>query len=106
MLHPGMASELARLESEERRRGAAGSRTRRSNEPEWRLSAAGAVGLLALVLIGPIATILAFAGLVAVAVFVSADRRRRAAAGPEIRDPWSAWRVAERDAEEQRQRAA
>lgn len=106
MLHPGMASELARLESEERRRWAAGSRTTGSSDPEWRWSAAGAVGLLALVLIGPIATVLAFAGLVAVAVFVSADRRGQAALGPDPRDRWSAWRAVEADAEEQRQRAA
>lgn len=106
MLHPGMASELARLETEERRRSGAGSRTPGADHTEWRWSAAGAIGLLALVLIGPIATILAFAGLVAGALVVSGRARDRAAAGPEARDRWSAWRVVEPDSAYRRRRAA
>ena len=106
MLHPGMASELARLESEERRRAASGPRAGRSNDPEWRWSAAGAIGLLALALVGPIATIAAFAGLVGVALVLSGGGRGRAATGPEARDRWSAWRVVEAHAEERRQHAA
>ena len=100
-----MASELARLESEERRR-AAGRASGRAVHTEWRWSAAGAIGLLALVLVGPIATILAFAALVGVALVISGRVRGRAAAGPEARDRWSAWRVVEPDAEYRRRRAA
>jgi hypothetical protein len=107
VLHPGMASELARLESEERRRGAARDRTGRSTEPEWRWSVAGAIGLLALVLVGPVATILACAALVAIALLVArGSARDRVPSGPEARDRWAAWRVAEADAEERRQHAA
>jgi hypothetical protein len=106
VLHPGMASELARLESEERSRSAAVSRPARTNIAEWRWSAAGAIGLLALVLIGPIATILALAGLVAVALVVSGRARGRPAAGPEALDRWSAWRVVEPDAAYRHRRAA
>lgn len=107
MLHPGMASELARLESEERRRGAAAPRTRRSTETEWRWSAAGSIGLLTLVLVGPVAMILAIGALVAITLLVAGGSARdRAPAGPEARDRWSDWRVAEPDAEERRQHAA
>jgi hypothetical protein len=106
VLHPGMASELARLESEERRRGATG-RTHRSTGPEWRWSAGGAIGLLALVLVGPIATVVVLGVVVGIVLLVAGGGGRdRASAGPAARDRWSAWRFVEPDAEYRRRRAA
>ena len=111
MLHPGMASELARLESEDRRRGA--RRTGRSTGPDWRWSFAGAIGLLAVALVGPVVTVVAFATLVAAALLIAiampvagGDARDRIATHPQARDRWSVWRAAEPDAEERRPHAA
>jgi hypothetical protein len=108
MLHAGIASELSKLESEERRRGASERRPGPRAEHGWGPSAAGAAGLLAIALLGPVATILLLAAVVAIAaVIVGLDRGRAVGAiGPEPLDRWAAWRVVEPDAEYRRQRAA
>jgi hypothetical protein len=108
MLHPGIASELSKLESEERRRDASGRSPGPRAEHGWGPSAAGAAGLLGIALLGPVATIVILAGAVAIAAGVVGLGRRRGvgADGPEARDRWAAWRVVEPDAEYRRQRAA
>jgi hypothetical protein len=107
MLHAGIASELSKLESEERRRGASERRPGPRAEHGWGPSAAGAAGLLAIALLGPVATILLAAVVAIAAVIVGLDRGRAVGAiGPEPLDRWAAWRVVEPDAEYRRQRAA
>jgi hypothetical protein len=107
MLHPGIASELSKLESEDRRRDASERRAGRRAEHEWGPSAAGAAGLLTLVLVGPLATILALGAVVGIASFVMGFGRSRGvrAVGPEAADRWAAWRVVEPDAEYRRHAA-
>ena len=106
MLHPGMAAELSKLESEERRRNAADQLPGRRAEREWGPAAAGAAGLLALALLGPATTILVSAVIVAAVLLVAGRARRGARAiGPEMRDRWAAWRVVEPDAEYRRHAA-
>jgi hypothetical protein len=106
MLHPGMASELTKLESEERRRDAADHRAGPRAEHEWGPSAAGAAGLLALVVLGPITTILVLAVIVAAVLLVAGHARQGTrAVGPEAHDRWAAWRIVEPEAEYRRHAA-
>jgi hypothetical protein len=107
MLHPGIASELSKLESEERRRDASERRAGRRAEHEWQPSAVGAGGLLALALLGPGVTILVLAAFVSGALLVAGRARNEtpSAIGPEARDRWAAWRVVEPDAEYRRHAA-
>ena len=107
MLHPWIASKLSRLESEDRRRDASDRLPGRRTGHEWGPSAAGAAGLLILVLVGPLATILALGAVVGMATFVLGFGRGGGtpAVGPEAEDRWAAWRVVEPDAEYRRHAA-
>ena len=106
MLHPGMASELSKLESEERRREASERRAGRTAEHEWGPSAAGAAGLLALAILGPAMTILVLAVSVAFVLLIAGrGRHGTRAIDPEARDRWAAWRIVEPDAEYRRHAA-
>lgn len=105
MLHPGMASELWKLESEERRRNAADHRAGRRDEHDQGV-AAGAAGLLALAFLGPATAILVSAVVLAAVLLVAGRARFRThAIVPEARDRWAAWRVVEPDAEYRRHAA-
>ncbi|HEX5938463.1 MAG TPA: hypothetical protein VFZ75_12380 [Actinomycetota bacterium] len=108
MLHPGIASEMSKLESQERLREASVRRPGPRAEQGWGPSAAGAAGLLAIALLGPVATILVVGAMVAIAAVVVGLGRGRGmvAVGPEAQDRWAAWRVVEPDAEYRRRRAA
>jgi hypothetical protein len=125
MLHPGLAMELAKALTEERRRDAldrrrsAGERDRLAAREEADravraadhvLSALGALALLAILLLGPPAALVAVAAAVALAIapaiapaLLARLAGRRSARSP---DRWQRWRSAEPDAEYLRRRAA
>jgi hypothetical protein len=117
MQHTGLAKELAkatvdeRRESARRRHGLPTERARSAREGapdkalDRSLSLAGALSLLALVVLGPTGIALA-AGVAAVAIAWTAWRpapaspdREWSAEVPEASDPWLVWRTVEPDAE-------
>jgi hypothetical protein len=125
MFHAGFAEELARTLAEDRRSGSAwrrlsagdrariqareaAERSRRSFEHG--LSVAGALGLLAIALLGPGGALLVGTAAIAVAIAAASGRPpgRTEAVRPagEPDDRWRVWRRAEPDPEYLRRRAA
>jgi VIT1/CCC1 family predicted Fe2+/Mn2+ transporter len=125
MLHPGLAIELAKAVAEEHRRDAlvrrrsAGERERiaarheaerAARAADHALSALGALTLLAILLLGPPAALVAVAAAAALAIapavapaLLARLAGRRAARST---DRWQRWRSVEPDAEYLRRRAA
>ena len=120
MLHMGFANELAKTIVEQR---AAGARIRRvppgdvervearlvaerqARAYEGRLSAAGAVALLLLVVIGPAAVAALALGALLIAAIAPTLVDRLGRAFPRSDDRWQLWRRVEPDAEYLRGRA-